>query len=58
MYIGQCGKWDIERDYGKTTKLSKDTSVSKIPGKVLSVMSHMKYHWIVNNNSYLTFGTV
>lgn len=32
------------KKYGKTKKLNKDTSVSKISGKVLSVMSYMKYH--------------
>lgn len=54
----QGGKWDIERDYGKEVKLSKDTFVSKISGKVPSVMSNMKYPWIVHNNSYLTFTTI
>lgn len=32
------------KKYGKTKKLNKDTSVSKVSGKVLSVMSYMNYH--------------
>lgn len=53
----QCGKWDTKK-LGKVTKLGKDTSASKIAGKVLSVMSDVKSHWFVNNKCYLTFSTI
>lgn len=35
---------DTEKYYGKASKLGKDTSLSKISGKILSVMSNMKSH--------------